>query len=311
MADELNEQLIPLSHVLAPEWNSRLKAAADGDEEMASFAATLESEGQLQAIEVEALDDAPDRPDGVKGQLYRLVMGSRRVQAARQLGWSKIRANVRKPSTLAEKVVRNTIENEQRKPLTTFERANAYAKLKEQGWTQDRIGKTLGNTKGNVSNYLACLERLPDFILADWQAEHPAATIPFLRQLAGYREATPAETTEHQRQAWNAAVKKRDKADQITAVLSPEDEEEAIKEKAKAKREREKAAKVAALNAPYEVTRGHYAAIVEGLKGLKGTVDRKWVLKFLDFTCGITDKVPAGIEVTDPDEVDEQLEAAE
>src|SRR5690348_11560903 len=111
--DPMSERMIPVASILDPEWNSRLwTESADEKKETEDLAATMEKDGQLQAIEVEETD--------VNGQ-FLLVIGSRRLRAAKLLQWTDIRANVNKASDTSTRVVRNILENVKRKDLSSYE----------------------------------------------------------------------------------------------------------------------------------------------------------------------------------------------
>lgn len=172
----MSERMIPVASILDPEWNSRLwTESADEKRETEDLAATMEKDGQLQAIEVEETD--------VNGQ-FLLVIGSRRLRAAKALGWADIRANVNKASDVSTRVVRNILENVKRKDLSSYEQARACSKLRDLGMTGPEIGERLGFSKQKVSNLAVSFNALPPNVLDEWRLQHPAATVDFLRELA-------------------------------------------------------------------------------------------------------------------------------
>ena len=173
----MSERMILVASVLDPEWNSRLwTESTDEKKETEDLAATMEKDGQLQAIEVEETDVAHQ---------YLLVIGSRRLRAAKLLGWADIRANVNKASDTSTRVVRNILENVKRKDLSSYEQARACSKLRELGMTGPEIGERLGFSKQKVSNLAVSYNALPPAVLDEWRQNHPAATVDFLRELAG------------------------------------------------------------------------------------------------------------------------------
>jgi ParB/RepB/Spo0J family partition protein len=173
----MSERMIPVASILDPEWNSRLwTESAEEKKETEDLAATMEKDGQLQAIEVEETD--------VNNQ-FLLVIGSRRLRAAKLLGWADIRANVNKSTDTSTRVVRNILENVKRKDLSSYEQARACSKLRDLGMTGPEIGERLGFSKQKVSNLAVSYNALPPPILDEWRQNHPAATVDFLRELAG------------------------------------------------------------------------------------------------------------------------------
>lgn len=180
----MSEHLILVSSVLDPEWNSRLwtETAAEAKETQ-DLADAMATAGQLQAIEVE--ETTPGT--------HLLVFGSRRLRAAKLLNWTEIRANVNPPSDEATRVVRNILENVKRKDLSSFEQARACFKMKELGMKGEEIGGRLGFSKQKVSNLAVSYSQLPPPVLDEWRQNHPAATVDFLRELAGTEKGQPDE----------------------------------------------------------------------------------------------------------------------
>jgi ParB/RepB/Spo0J family partition protein len=192
----MSERMIPVACILDPEWNSRLwTESAEEKRETEDLATTMERDGQLQAISVELTD--------VEGQ-YLLVLGSRRLRAAKTLDWADIRADVQPASDPVTRVARNILENVKRKDLTSYEQARACAKLRDLGLTGPEIGERLGFSKQKVSNLAVSFNALPPNVLDEWRQNHPAATVDFLRELAsvGKEEKDPEKRAQAITEAW-------------------------------------------------------------------------------------------------------------
>jgi ParB family chromosome partitioning protein len=91
---------------------------------------------------------------------FTLVLGERRLRAAKLVGEITIPAIVRQISNqqAAEMTV---VENLQRQDLNCLEQANAFARLsRDFGLTQEQIGQRTGCARASVANYMRLL-RLP------------------------------------------------------------------------------------------------------------------------------------------------------
>ncbi|MDP6438893.1 MAG: ParB/RepB/Spo0J family partition protein, partial [Candidatus Brocadiia bacterium] len=111
------------------------------------LAASVREAGVLQPIVV--------RP---KGDMYELVMGERRLRAARLAGLDRIPAVVREvpDDRLLEFAL---IENVQREDLNPIEKAQAIGQLiQELELTQEQAGERLGMDRSTVANLLRLLE---------------------------------------------------------------------------------------------------------------------------------------------------------
>ena len=184
--------MIALSLIAPPSWNSRLaksgKLGALEKEKIGALAESFKSHGQQTAIEVEGPTDGK----------YILVFGSRRLAAAHVAGWEAIEANVRPLSNEIERMSRNIRENMERENLTSFEEARVWSALKEQGHKLADIAGITGTgankaSVAKISNLTVAYDRLPDAIKKDWEAQHPAATQDFLRELANDKVFPTAE----------------------------------------------------------------------------------------------------------------------
>jgi len=192
------ETMIAIDKINPPAWNSRLSNDKDALQ-LSELGASLKVH-QINAVTVEG-----PLPNGT----YDLVTGSRRVRAARLVGMKEIRADVSPVTDPATRIVKNIVENEQRKDLTLFEQARAYAKLREikdadgkPAMKVDDIAAATGKSKQHVSNLATMFVKLPQLVKTEWEAGSPAATFKYLQSLAQMKGETPEAVAEQQVMAW-------------------------------------------------------------------------------------------------------------
>ncbi len=132
---------------------------------LAELAASIQAQGVLQPIVVrpEAV-----RPETVRTGVVRpgskerfiLILGERRFRASKMAGKTTIPAIVKRVSE-QQAAEMTLVENLQRQDLDCLEQAAAFAKLSADfHLTQEEIGKRVGVSREQVSNYLRLL-RLP------------------------------------------------------------------------------------------------------------------------------------------------------
>lgn len=141
--EEITE--LPLDAVVENPYQTR--RVFDGDL-LQELALSIKAHGLIQPIVV--------RP-GQDGK-YVLILGERRLRAAKIAGLETIPAIVRRVNNeqAAEMTV---VENIQREDLRCMEQAEAFAMLsKEFGLTQEEIGKKTGCSRETVSNYMRLLK---------------------------------------------------------------------------------------------------------------------------------------------------------
>lgn len=91
------------------------------------------------------------------GNQYELIMGERRLQAAKLAGLTKISAIVRE-ATDQQKLELAIIENIQRHDLNPIEEARSYSKLvQEFGLKQEEVADKVGKSRSAVANKLRIL----------------------------------------------------------------------------------------------------------------------------------------------------------
>jgi ParB/RepB/Spo0J family partition protein len=122
-------------------------------EKLESLAQDLKDQGQIQAIIV-----CPH------GDRFEVVVGAGRVQAARKLGWTQIKGEVREGLTDFDKARLTFSENEEREDADSFHQADQLQKMmKAKGWSQGELAAHLGQGLSNVKIYLALLGADPAF----------------------------------------------------------------------------------------------------------------------------------------------------
>lgn len=95
------------------------------------------------------------------GDRFELIAGERRVRAARELGWSVIRAAIRECSD-RETAEIAIVENLLRKDLNPIEKARSFERyLDEHNSTQEELAKRIGVDRTTIANLVRMLE-LPE-----------------------------------------------------------------------------------------------------------------------------------------------------
>jgi ParB/RepB/Spo0J family partition protein len=128
--------------------------------------------------------------DGSRRGLYRVIVGKKRLQAARQLGWPAVDGIVLGRDFAREIAVIERLQQDQFDP---FELADTLARLKSAcDWTQAHLGQAIGKTRDFVANILAINDILPDVrrYVQDHAGKHPL-TARHLRYVA--REAPESQ----------------------------------------------------------------------------------------------------------------------
>ncbi len=117
------------------------------ENELEMLKASISQEGLLQPVLVRKV-----------GESYQLIVGERRLRAARELDLQRIPAIVMEvdDDRLLEVAL---IENIQRQDLNPIEIARAYRQLVDsKGWTQEALARSLGISRSSVTNSLRLLE---------------------------------------------------------------------------------------------------------------------------------------------------------
>lgn len=119
-------------------------------EELAELVVSIREVGVLQPIVVRPLPDHPDT--------YELIMGERRLRAAKEVGLDTIPTVVK--DTADEDMLRDALlENLHRSQLNPLEEASAYQQLlADFGITQDQLAAKIGRSRPQISNTLRLLK---------------------------------------------------------------------------------------------------------------------------------------------------------
>jgi ParB family transcriptional regulator, chromosome partitioning protein len=137
---------------------------------LGDLAGSIEAQGVLQPIVVRPV---PVRPTAVhpseegvtppeRKERFVLILGERRFRASRIAGKTTIPAIVKRVSE-QQAAEMTLVENLQRQDLDCLEQAAAFANLStEFRLTQDEIGKRVGVSREQVSNYLRLLKLPPE-----------------------------------------------------------------------------------------------------------------------------------------------------
>lgn len=121
--------------------------------ELEDLVSSIKEHGILQPVVVTV------KPDG----RYELIMGERRLRAAKIAGLAQVPAVIRN-ATEQQKMELALIENVQRADLNPLEEAQAYLRLQEEfGLTQEEMGTRVGKSRPHVANTIRLLQ-LPEEI---------------------------------------------------------------------------------------------------------------------------------------------------
>ncbi len=130
-------------------------------ESLKELAESIKEYGILEPLLVSRKEIQTDKGMEV---VYELIVGERRLQAAKMIGLEKVPAIVKQVSERSKLEIA-LIENLQRKDLNPVERAKGLARLIEEfKLTQMEIAKRIGKSRAFVANTLRLL-KLPDEIL--------------------------------------------------------------------------------------------------------------------------------------------------
>jgi ParB family transcriptional regulator, chromosome partitioning protein len=173
------------------------------DDTLEELAASIKVNGIVQPIVVRPSEEGDGR--------YTLILGERRMHAAKKAGKTHVPALVRKVS--AQQAAEITIiENLQREDLSALEQAKAFKVLStEFNLTQEEIGKRVGLSRASITNYMRLL-KLP----------HEVMELLAQKRLtfAEAKELLTLENADQIAQAAMYAVKKGMTAEQIERMVS-------------------------------------------------------------------------------------------
>lgn len=147
---------IPLAEIRAADWN--VHGDPKGDGTFAGLVASMRANGMIQRITVRA---RPNAEDG--GPSYEVVDGHRRVEAARELGWDEIPADVVDAADEKAQLMTATA-NVQRLANDPLLEAALIGRLREAGRTYAQIAAAMGADE----RYVARRARLAS-LTAKWR----------------------------------------------------------------------------------------------------------------------------------------------
>lgn len=123
-------------------------------EALRELAASIRQNGLLQPITVREL-----RPGW-----YRLVAGERRWRAHQMIDAGTILARVITPTSAADVLVKQIIENDQRQDVTPLEQARSYQDLMDRtGWSVDELARAIGKIAWRITERTALLRIKPEY----------------------------------------------------------------------------------------------------------------------------------------------------
>jgi len=143
-------QEIPIEHIIPNRYQPRCEFS---DSELVELAESVKQNGLLQPILVRRKGDG----------FFELIVGERRLRAARIAGLHSVAAIVRN-SNDEQAIELALVENLQRKDLNPMEAARAYHRMvQEFGFTHETIAQRLGKDRSSIAN-LVRLVNLPSEI---------------------------------------------------------------------------------------------------------------------------------------------------
>lgn len=125
------------------------------DQDSLALLGTSLARKQLQPILV--------RPDPAGGG-FVVVVGGRRLEAARLAGLSTLQATIAAPQDSQDLLADQLTENMAREDLPPMELARAYRELVDGGWKGNRIAAHVGRTPAHISQTLALLDLKPELM---------------------------------------------------------------------------------------------------------------------------------------------------
>jgi len=121
-----------------------------------SLADSIREHGILQPLIVAKIEE--EIPSGIKVS-YELIVGERRLKAAKMAGLNFVPVMIRKKTENKEKLELALVENIQRADLNSLEKARGYERLiKEFGLTQKQIAEKIGQSRELVANTIRLLQ---------------------------------------------------------------------------------------------------------------------------------------------------------
>jgi ParB/RepB/Spo0J family partition protein len=179
----IETQWVPLSAIDVPSYGR-----VHSPDSLKDLAQDMSKNGQLQNIIVSK-----------EGDRFQLIVGKGRLEAARQLGWEKVRADVKEGLTTMQKLTLINSENSEREGVSPFYTAMVFKLIMDAGsLTQDELAAQMGKDQSFVSRYMT-LAKVPAEV---WQEQQSGLTS--MRQCL---EIAKADNPEDQKKLVDACVK--------------------------------------------------------------------------------------------------------
>ena len=167
---------IPLRFIEPDPNQPRKTFDEDGIKELAT---SMTAMGQRTAIEIRPHADSTKRKPR-----YIIIAGERRWRAATMLGWESMKAIVYRDISEHDAVMSQLLENIVRRDLDPVEKATAYQRMMDEGYSAKDIGDAVGTTAANVVWFTKLLEAAPEVIKMVQDGEIKAMTAVFVSKLS-------------------------------------------------------------------------------------------------------------------------------
>jgi ParB family chromosome partitioning protein len=167
---EMELKYIPIDKIDVSEGNVRKRKLTLGLDELKK---SLDLIGLQQPVVVFPKDDR-----------YELIIGQRRLYAAKQLGWKTIPALIRKPTNITEAKIISLSENIQRVRLSPKDMSEACNYLFEKLGSAKAVAEALGVSQMTVNKYLSFHRIAPEPIKK--LVEEKKITVPDAMKIVAY-----------------------------------------------------------------------------------------------------------------------------
>jgi ParB/RepB/Spo0J family partition protein len=127
------------------------------------------------------------------GERFITVAGHHRVAAAREAGLTEIPALIFETYSAADQVAAQLAENDQRRDLTTMERARGYQALLDLGMKEQDVVQATGATKQDLANAVAIVKASAPTIKAIESVQPSLEEAAAIVEFAGTRYANRIE----------------------------------------------------------------------------------------------------------------------
>jgi ParB/RepB/Spo0J family partition protein len=155
---------------------------------------------------------------------YECIIGNGRLEAAKKLGWEKIRADVKEGVSQADKLLMTLAENSEREDVSPFYTAKLYQMVMEAAQIGEAaLAERLGKDPGDVNRCLALMSLAPE---VQTNLERSKLSMSHLREIQRLR--TPDEQLKMveacEKEEWSSRTLKS-KVDKVLAGPKPEGHE--------------------------------------------------------------------------------------